>query len=163
MTAVAGSERALLEERARALARPLEPERHGAELSLVTFGLADEVYGIEARYVCGVFRLVDLAPLPGADGEVAGFTTWRGDLLRVLDVRVLLGLPAAGLDDRVWIVAVGATRPSVGLLAGTVRDLVIVREADVHAPPKQDRRLVRGVTHDAVLVIDVDSILEASG
>lgn len=154
--------RELLEERARVLARPLAPEHPGATLALVTFGLADETYGIEARHVCGVFRLTDLAPLPGAEAALAGLTGWRGDLLTVLDLRVLLGLPAAGLDDRAWVVAVGRERPAFGLLAGALRDLVTVR-GDQMSPPRDGdgRRLVRGVTRDAVQVVDIESIMAA--
>lgn len=155
--------RELLEARARVLARPLAPDHPGATLSLVTFGLVEETYGIEARHVCGVFRLTDLAPLPGADAAVAGLTGWRGELLTVLDLRVLLGLPGAGLDDRVWVVAVGRERPVFGLLARAVRDLVTVR-GDQMSPPRDPgdaRRLVRGVTRDAVQVVEIESIMAA--
>ncbi|HEY2804470.1 MAG TPA: chemotaxis protein CheW [Gemmatimonadales bacterium] len=158
----AARQRALLDERARLLARPAAVEHRGAKLSLVTFEIGAEHYGIESHRVWGVFRLNDLAPLPGAEPSVAGLTSWRGDLLAVLDLRVLLGLPAAGLDDRAWVVCIGDTRPVLGLLAGAMQDLVTVPADEIRGPRTRDPRpLVRGVTRDAVLVVDVEILLKA--
>lgn len=160
-------DRTLLAERARALAHPLIADPAGDQLTLVTFELAGEQYGIEAQCVCGLFRLMDLAPFPGAPPPTVGLTAWRGDLLAVLDPRSILGLGAAALDDRSWIVVIGREAPRFGLLAGALRDVLTIRPERVRPAPgargAPGHPVVRGVTDDAVLVLEADALLAGSG
>jgi purine-binding chemotaxis protein CheW len=160
--------RALLEQRARALARPATPPPAAGTLEAVTFALATERYAIEARYVFEVFRLTTLSPLPGATPPVSGVTAWRGDLLPVLDLRLPLGLPVAALDDQSRVIVLGCGRPAFGVLADAVLELVAVPVADVQPPPPAAgaagpgaaaRAYVRGLTPEAVLVLDGERLL----
>ncbi len=157
-----GRAQAILEERARRLARPATPASVGERLDTVTFALANEIYGIESRYVLQVFRLLDLVPLPGAEPPVIGVTTWRGDLLTILDLRTVLGLPVAALNDLSRVIVLGTERPEFGVLADAVLELVSLPVTEVRVTPdglgpKQD--YVRGVTADAVLVLDAGKLL----
>jgi chemotaxis signal transduction protein len=154
----------VLEARARKLARPSAPASpEAAGLALATFVVGNEIYAAEARGVRGVFRLTDLAPLPGAGVIVAGVTVWRGELLLVLDLSRVLGLGTTGLDDRAWVVAIGDERRSRGLLAGALKGVISVAEADVKRP-KADQSwpatpYLRGVTSDATQVLDAGALL----
>ncbi|MEA3246733.1 MAG: chemotaxis protein CheW, partial [Gemmatimonadota bacterium] len=92
----------------------------------------------------------------------SGLTVWRGALLPVIDLRLALGLAADGLDDRAWIVVLDDGRRLRGLLAGALRDTREIRAATL-APPRDDlaanRRFVRGITTDAVVVLDAAALL----
>jgi purine-binding chemotaxis protein CheW len=153
--------RQLLDERARALARPVEAPRTG-DVELVVFALADEVYALESHYVVEVLRLSSLAFLPGATPPVLGLTTWRGGLLTVLDLRPLLGLATASLNDLGRVIVMGETRAAFGVLADAVRGLVrleasaIDRSADKAAKAPE---YVRGVTGEGCVVLDAEQLL----
>lgn len=154
--------REVLEERARALARPVNPAPAGETLELVTFALANEVYALESRYVVAVFPLADLAPLPGAEAPVFGVTAWRGELLTVLDLRRVLGVSVADLTDLSRVIVVGEERPAFGILADSVREVVTLPPAALRAPPEGiEAKLghLRGVTAEAVLVLDAHALL----
>lgn len=153
--------RQLLEERARALARPVVRPAAGELLELVTFALADEIYALESRHVLAVFRLADLSPLPGAEPPVAGVTVWRGDLLTILDLRRVLGLSVAALDDLTRVIVLGGERPAFGILADTVRELVVLPSAAVLEPATGAAapEYLRGITSDGVLVLDASKLL----
>lgn len=154
--------RAVLEERARALARPVTSESDAGTIEVVTFVLANEAYAVESRYVIEVFRLVDLALLPGAAPPVFGITAWRGGLLTVLDLRPLLGVSAAALNDLSRVLVLGATGRSAGILADAVEADVRLRAATVREPPDgvaAQREYLLGVTGDAVLVLDAGKLL----
>ena len=154
--------RELLEERARALARPAAPPPAGDTLELITFALADEVYAVESRYVLAVFRLADLSLLPGAEPPVFGVTTWRGGLLTILDLRAALGLSVTVLNDLSRVIVLGEERPAFGILADAVRELVSLPASAVREPPEgvaTKREYLRGVTSDAVLVLDAGALL----
>jgi purine-binding chemotaxis protein CheW len=153
--------RTLLEDRARALARPLAAPVVG-DVELLTFGLADEVCALESRYVVEVHRLTDLALLPGAQPPVLGVTAWRGGLLTILDLRPLLGVAAGALNDLGRVIVLGETQPAFGILADAVLDLVCVGVSDIVAPPDGvavRREFLRGVTGEVVLVLDGQRLL----
>jgi purine-binding chemotaxis protein CheW len=154
--------RAVLEERARALARPLRTPAPIDDLEAITFALANERYAIESRYVFEVFRLEDLSPLPGAKPPVFGVTAWRGELLTILDLRTVLGLRVTALNDLSRVLVLGTDRPAFGILADAVHDVVRLSGSEVRQPPEgvaANREYLRGVTTNAVLVLDAEQVL----
>lgn len=154
-------ERELLEQRARALARP--PAAHkGDTIEIVTFGLAGETYGIESRYVLEVLRLTDLSRLPGAEPPVLGITTWRGALLNILDLRPMLGLTTAALDDLGRLIVLGKEGPAFGVLVDQVYALVVVPASAVRDPSDGvalRRDYLRGLTAEAVIVLAGEKLI----
>lgn len=162
-SAVTSPERArqVLEERARRLARPAATDV--ADLvELLFFELANEVYGVESRSVMAVFRLVDLTPLPGATAPTFGVTTWRGELLTILDLRRVLGISVASLNDLTTVVVLGEARPAFGILVDNVRNLASIPRSSVRKPPDGvagNREFIRGITGDAAVVLDAGTLL----
>lgn len=153
--------REILEARARALATPVRGAETDEGTGIFTFALAGERFGLPAVQVLGTFRLVDMAVLPGAPPVVAGVTLWRGDLLTVLDLRHVLGLPTAGLDDRAWVVAVGDGARKRGVLAGTVSGVERIpatRAAEVDGEGTEGAP-VRGVTASGLQLLDPAALL----
>lgn len=157
--------RALLESRARALAQaPADQEAAAAEqLRLLTFSLGGERYAVELRYVVEVFRLPMLSPLPGAPAPVFGLTAWRGELLTLLDLRRILGLPSERLDDLRIALVLGERAAPFGVLADVVDEVLVLDPRTVRPVPEgaaTQREYIRGVTADAVLVLDAARLLE---
>lgn len=156
--------REVLKERARTLARPAALPV-GGTVEVVTFALANEVYAIESRYVVEVFRLHDLSPLPGARPPTFGVTAWRGEVLTIFDLRSVLALPVAALNDLDWVVVLGEERPAFGILADAVRGIATLTASGI-GPPSEglavNRDYLRGVTSDAVLVLDAQKLLTIS-
>jgi purine-binding chemotaxis protein CheW len=154
--------RRVLEERASALARPAVPPFTGDTLELITFALANEAYAVESRFVQAVLRLAELAPLPGAEPPAFGLTAWRGNLLTILDLRPVLGLPVGALNDLCRLIVLGEDRPAFGILADAVRELVTLPASEIREPPEgmpAKREYLRGVTVDALLVLDGEQLL----
>lgn len=155
--------RELLQARARALAKPLAPERSRDQLQLLAFSLGGERYGVELRYVVQVFRLRSLSLLPGAAAPTLGVTAWRGELLPVLDLRQILGLSARGLDELGFAIVLGDERAPLAVLADSVSGILAADPEQVIPPPAgvaARRDFVRGVTGDALLVLDAQRLLE---
>jgi purine-binding chemotaxis protein CheW len=158
--------RQVLEERARALARPAAPPPAGDTLELITFALANEVYAIESRYVVAVFKLIDLSPLPGAEPPVFGMTAWRGELLTILDLRAALGLAVTALNELSRVIVLGEDRPAFGILADAAHELVTLPASEVREPSEgvaAKREYLRGVTPDAMLVLEATKLLQLHG
>ena len=124
--------------------------------------IAAERYAAEAAHVREVFRLAEFAPLPGAEPPVFGVTAWRGDLLLLLDIRRALGLSATALNDLRHVVVLDAGARSVGILVDEVVGLATIHATDVRQTTGRNgaaREVVRGVTSDALIVLEPIALL----
>ena len=153
--------RAILEERARSLARRQDAGAQPFGADMLTFSLGRERFAIGSRYVFAVFPLNDLVPLPGATPPVVGLTPWRGDVLTVLDLRRLVGAPPTALDDLSRVIVIGDAHPEFGVLADTLGEIRPIDASTLHAPPESrgDPHVLSGLTRDAIHVIDATALL----
>lgn len=154
--------RLILERRAARLAQRVVSNETGDVEQVVTFRLGSEMCALNAALVVNVFRLTSLALLPGAPAPVHGVTMWRGEVLTLLDLRGLLGISTAALTDLGRVIVVGRSRAAFGFLADSVHGVRAINRDEVHSLSGQaggDRRLVTGITSDALLVLDGEEIL----
>jgi purine-binding chemotaxis protein CheW len=136
----------ILQERARALSERPEEERHGAnELEFVAFALGEERYGIESVYLREVLMFPTITPLPTSPLWVAGLINLRGQIVSVVDLKRLFGLPDGAAEKArpvlllnggmefglvadavlgIGQVSLGALQPSLGTLAGARNEYV---------------------------------------
>ena len=128
-------------------------------IQLVTFGVGDCVLAVEIEHVQEINRQLELTPVPGAPDVIRGVINLRGDVVTVLDLHVLLGMPPskAGRTSRNLILKMDGER--VGVLVDNVSDILAISpDAISKRPPnlnQVDRRYVRGVhiRDEAVVVI----------
>lgn len=162
--AAAPADTALLRSRAAELARVPAAQRSAASTTAVVFQLADEWYAIDARVVLEVHVLRELTPLAGARPPLFGITHWRGSVLTILDMRDALGVRARGVTDLSRVIVIDSGRQPFGILADAARDVMDLNDADILPLPADEvaaRTLLRGMTSDAVLVMDTDALVSA--
>lgn len=155
----------VLRSRAAALARVPKAERSAETTSAVLFQLADEHYALEARVVLEVHVLRELTPFAGARPPLFGITHWRGSVLTVLDLREQLGVSMRGVTDLSRVLVVDGGREPFGILADAARDVFDLDEAVIRPLPSDEaaaRSLLRGITDDAVLIMNTDAVLAAA-
>jgi purine-binding chemotaxis protein CheW len=153
----------VLEERARALARPAVDHADEDVVELVVLAVGAECYGVDVRLVREVRPLAGLAPVPGTPGVWAGLVNLRGSLVPVLSLRRYL--QAAGPDadtDAGVLVVVTAPFPAA-LLVAAAAEVRRCRRDDLR--PLQagagDRAhaAVTAVTADLLHVLDPAAVL----
>jgi purine-binding chemotaxis protein CheW len=159
---VSAPDRALLEQRARRLAAPLNVGNGASDRTFLQFTLHSERCAVDALLVCGTFRLTDFVPLPGAGAEVVGVTLWRGAILRIVDLERVLGGSRTGLDDRAMVIAVGESAPSLGLLVNALSSVGPLTEPE-HRGARDQRPFIRSITADAVQILDGSALLRTYG
>lgn len=165
MSQTAKDDRAILEARARDLARePVAPV--SAREEWLVFRLGAERCAFGARWVQEIVRTMHVAPLPGAAPPVNAIAAWRGSLIPMIDLHTLLGVATEAGED-----AAGALRRIIVLGHGLARCGVRVDEvagmesqgtSGVQAPEAGVSRrgeYVEGVTRDAVLVVSAERLL----
>lgn len=155
--------RATLEERARLLARVPRPASTGAHLEVLTFVIAGGRWATATRWVRTVMRLTSLTRLSGAPARFVGITSFRGEVLPIVDLRRALSPSEPSLADLSRVVVVGDAQAELGLLADEVEEVLSLDLALVH--PLEDpargvtAKCVQGVTEDGMLVLDGAALL----
>ena len=154
---------AILQARARSLARRPPAEPDGAVLEVLEFRLADERYAVETRYVGAVHPLRNLTPLPCTPAFVAGVVNLRGHIVPVLDLKACLGLPGQGLADLHRVILIDGGEAEFGLLADAGLGVRRIPQASVQpAPPGPygaGASYLQGITADRLAVLDMAAIL----
>ena len=150
----------VLDERARALARPVEEgaKKAGRELLVMSVGAAE--VAVDVGQIREVLAPGPLARLPGDTRLGLGLRNVGGQLLVVVDLGALLSLqPAAAVEDR-WVVVVEDGGAPLGVLVDRADSLV---GADTVEPPSSgDERpgagMVAGITAEGACVLEVDAL-----
>lgn len=156
--------REVLERRARALARV--PQRGivtSEVLEVAIFKLGAERFGIEARFIREVGRLRDFTPVPGLPDFVVGVTNLRGEVLAVVDLCRFIGIPRIDLTDLSRLIVLGEEAAEFGVLADETYEVADIAAGALHPPPALlrglEREFVRGVTEDALIILDGRALL----
>ncbi len=136
-------------------------------MSHVVVRLGGGRFALPMDVVAEVGRMPGLTRVPGTPSWVAGVANWRGRILGVLDLHVLLGLTSqAGRGDGTSRLVV-LTRPpvSVGLIAERVEGVLTVDPDELEPPlltlPAEAGALLEGQITDSegpVGVIDAGAV-----
>jgi purine-binding chemotaxis protein CheW len=139
-------ERRVLEERARALARPPAAEDDEDEqLDIVLFVLGGERFAVEAARVLAAAPLTAPTPVPGTPGVLLGVINQRGRVVPVLDLHRQLA-PDAERGELTHVVTVAVDGMTFGIAAEAVLETT------------RERCAVGGVTGELVTVLDLEAL-----
>jgi purine-binding chemotaxis protein CheW len=153
----------VLEERARALARPPDDHAAGDEVELVVLTVGVERYGIDVRQIREVRPVAGLAPVPGTPGWWSGLVNLRGSLCPVLSLRRYLRLadpdPDPDPEDDGAGVLVVVTAPfTAALLVDAAAEIRRCPAADLQPAPgatgDRSQAAIKAVTGDLLQVLD---------
>ena len=136
-------------------------------MSHVVVRLGGGRFALPMDVVAEVGRMPGLTRVPGTPSWVAGVANWRGRILGVLDLHVLLGLSTqAGRGDGTSrLVVLTRTPVSVGLIAERVEGVLTVDPDELEPPlltlPAEAGALLEGQVTDSegpVGVIDAGAV-----
>ncbi len=153
---------AILEERARALAR-VAKVGEGEGMQLVVFSLANETYGIPTDYVREVQPLQHVSPVPCTPNFVVGMINIRGSIYSVIDIRGFFGVPKQEITDLTKVILVNAVGLEVGILADDVSGEMSVPLAEIKPPlaaqATAKEEYVQGVTKDMLIILNLEALM----
>jgi len=158
--------RDVLRDRARVLARPVAARPvAGDHVEFLEFAVANERYGIETAHIREVATVTALTPVPGTPAFIGGIVTVRGQILSVLDIGRLFGLPDPdGAAAEKLVVLEGAGMP-VGILAAAIIGVRAVPPSEIETslPTLSDgrTRYLRGIDRTGVAILDGAALLAA--
>jgi len=136
----------------------------------LTFGLGDEVYGLEILKVQEIIGLMRVTRVPGLPEVIRGVVNLRGKVIPVVDLRRQFSMDAKEDTERTCIVVVRVWREgqpvTVGLIVDDVREVLAITEGQLEAVPRfsgdVETTFLLGMAKIAprvVMLLDVDRIL----
>lgn len=159
----AAAERRVLEERARRLAETAAAgDERGAGEDVLVFRRGGERWAIALDAVAEVQRRPPLTMLPASAAPVVGVIAWRGRVLTVIDV--VTGGRRPAIDEDWRAIVVGGSRARVAFVADVVDETRSIAPDELRAldePASAATAVpIRGVTPDALIVMDAQVLLQ---
>jgi len=119
------------------------------ETEYVSFYVGDILLGIEITHVDEINRHTEVTPVPHAPEFVDGVVNLRGEVVTVVDLRLVLGLPPRETNRTTRIVVVRSKGEQIGLRVDRIADVVQTRSTAIDPVPPNlgsvDGRLFEGV------------------
>jgi purine-binding chemotaxis protein CheW len=156
--------RDLLRQRAIVMARePEEKKTSSSVIPLITFMLANEMYGLESAFIREVYSLKEFTPLPGVPPYIFGVINMRGQIIPVIDLKKLFNLPEQGLTELNKVIILHNDRMEFGILADLVHGTQDVETEEIRKAPQTLKGIgheyLLGVTKERLIVLNAERLL----
>ena len=127
-------------------AQPAEGSAEDAEeptVNHIVFGLNGARYAVSIRSVLELDRLSPITPAPNTPEFILGVTNVRGDVVTVLDLRRLLGMPPLARPETGRLIQVRPSSRAVrsGLLVDSILGMRPVRTGRIEPDATADERV----------------------
>ena len=148
---------AILRARAERIASTQQTKESDAFSALVV-RVGGEAYALPMDSLTAVYEGYTIVPLPCVPPFVAGMVNVRGQILPVMDLAVLLGIPSEAAKRSLLIVS--NAEFSLGLCVQTVGDVISVLVSTLQpVPAALNQVYLRNVLPDGTALLDLDAIL----
>jgi purine-binding chemotaxis protein CheW len=137
-------------------------------VQLVSFRLAEEMYGIEITKVREIILISEITRVPQTPAYVQGLINLRNTVIPVIDLRVRFGLPVSDLtaDSRIMVLNAGGR--TVGIIVDAVDEVLRVARDRIAPPPPTVTNLgneyLTGLVklqERLLILLDIDEILDS--
>jgi purine-binding chemotaxis protein CheW len=135
---------------------------------LATFTIGDLLVGIDIQSIQEINRQVETTPVPHAPTAVRGVVNLRGDVVTVMDLRVILDLEPINISPSTRAIIVRQGNERTGLLVDAVSDVVTIDGSNILPCPANVNgiagRFFTGVVQldrDLLVVLSIDQVLGA--
>lgn len=156
--------RKVLHERAKILAQEEQKDElvESEHVHILQFLLGGEIFAFEGKFVREVRVAMDVTPIPCTPAFVAGVVNLRGEIITVLDTKLLLGLPKEERTTHKLIVARDKDL-QMSFLIDDVIGVAPVSLKELQPPlptmPIEQARRITGLTGDPIVLIDVQALM----
>lgn len=111
-----------------------------ASFEALTFGIAGEIFALDAGIVREILDIVTVTEVPGAQPFVGGLLNVRGKVVPLADLRIKFGMDRTEttVDTRIIVVEIelGGEAVIIGLLADKVFEVTEITGASIEEAPE---------------------------
>jgi purine-binding chemotaxis protein CheW len=144
------------------------------ELQFVTFSLESEEYGIPINKVHEIIKISEWIKVPGAPYFVKGVINLRGEIIPIIDLRILFKMKKSSSKDQYQIVIIEISGNRAGIMVEEVNEVIKLTAAAIEQLPdilktgnssfimgmgKQDNRILILLDADEILANDKEELI----
>lgn len=158
----------ILHARAVLLAKETSPSHEPVDsIEVIEFEMGAEYYAVESSFIQEVYSLNDLTPLPCVPPYVVGIINIRGQIISVIDLRIVFGLVATGFTDFHQVILLSSEFMSFGILAEKVSGTRVVdlSKLQISMPTLtgSQNAYLKGITTEQIVILDAKKLLADLG
>lgn len=140
-----------------------------SNIKLVIFRIDEEEYALRLSSVKEIIRVPTLTQLPNTPQYIIGMCSLRGELLPVIDSRILFGLPIQEFSETSRVVVTEINGQKVGLVSDKVSEVISINGAIINEPPANikgtDEGAISGILilnngKRMVMILDSEKIIK---
>ncbi|OGW18075.1 MAG: hypothetical protein A3G93_10005 [Nitrospinae bacterium RIFCSPLOWO2_12_FULL_45_22] len=117
-------EKEVLMEMGRRQREESDQDQSDDTLSLLTFCLGKEWYGVPLSQLREITKIPTITPVPGTPDYILGVAHHSGEILSVIDIKPLIGLDKTTFTEKSRLLIPRTDDEPVGLVIETVQDIV---------------------------------------
>jgi purine-binding chemotaxis protein CheW len=156
--------REILKLRAIAMARESEEKTGDSSvIQLITFMLANEMYGLESAFIREVYPLKEFTPLPGMPPYIFGVINVRGQIIPVIDLKKLFSLREVGITELNKVIILNNDQMEFGILADLVHGTQCFETLEIRKAPHTLKGIgyeyLLGVTKEKLIILNAERLL----
>ncbi len=145
----------------------LEADDDVQENKFLMCRLAEEVYGIDIRYVTDILELQKITEIPDMPEYVRGVINLRGHVIPVMDLRLRFGMPFHDYDNRTVITVVNVEEMSIGFIVDTATEVKEIPDKNIEPSPSFETREKKhdfiaglGKVEDSIIILlDIEKLV----
>jgi purine-binding chemotaxis protein CheW len=160
-------EREIFRQRAITLQARLEDDIQTDKLPLAIVEISGEFFGIDLKVVREFFEVKKIVPIPCCPDRILGNTNLRGEILTIVSLHELLGLPAYTREEISNAVVVVVDSTIFGIAIDAVFDVMHLQSEELSPIPTalqgHDDEFIRGTASyrkQMISVLDLEAIIQ---
>ena len=131
-------------------------------IPILTLTLGGEQYALKIDYVVEVAAMVEYSTVADADPSLLGLINRHGQVMPLIDLRVVFQCDAPPIDPNVLFVVSQFEDKLVGLVVDTVNQVEYVKQGDLKSAPGGGRWIEQVVSYkdDLIQLISLPAIVK---
>lgn len=134
---------------------------------LVNVQIGTEEFGIDIGLVHDIHRMVKITPIPQTPPHFKGIINLRGQIIPVVDFRILFDLPATADENKERrIVVIESNSQTIGFIVDGVREVLRIPISTIQEAPdiiksQVDKRYIEGVAQlddRLIIVLNIEAV-----
>lgn len=131
------------------------------QVPILTFILGEKRYAIRIEHVVEVAAMMQYSPIADSIPALLGIINRHGDVVPLIDLRIVFGLTPPPIDTNVLFVVAQFNEILVGLVVDTVYQVEYIHKGDLRAAPGGGRWIeqVAGYQDELLQIVDLSAIV----